>query len=148
MRGTYLHTDRRLAASRVLAGGRGTYYGGDMVNTDMDSWLRGLLIKRTPDALAVIGDLFEAVQRQGHCSANDIRDRTFDEPNIIGGVFRILPKFGVTSCGERLKTTAKRKHARRVDKYLVTDHARFRASLSAVRGLLLEAAGEKQGELF
>lgn len=116
--------------------------------SDNDTWLKPLLAKRTPEAIVVLTDLVAAGIRNGECSANDIIARQWTQPNVIGGVFKILPKFGFTHTDRRVKTIAKCKHARRVDVYELTDRWRAEAFLQHQRRLLRVAAGTGQMDLF
>jgi hypothetical protein len=98
----------------------------------------------------VLCDLLEAGIKNGCCSANDIRDITFNQPNIIGGIFKILPKFGFLHTDRRVKTIARKKHARRVDVWEVKDMAQARDTLDKIQSIILGKAKEliKQQELF
>lgn len=111
-----------------------------------DNWLKPLLAKRTPDAIAILMDLVQAGLRNGECSANDIQPRALAEPNVIGGVFKILPRFGFTHTDRRVKTTERRKHARRVDVWELSDRWRAEAFVRHQQSLLVDAA-EKQMRL-
>lgn len=112
-----------------------------------DSWLKPLLAKRTPDAIAILMDLVQAGIRNGEASANDIQPRALAEPNIIGGVFKILPRFGFTHTDKRVKTTATRKHARRVDVWALSERWRAEAFVRSQQRLLCDNATQIQKEL-
>ena len=101
--------------------------------TDQPSWLTGMLSKRTPDAVRCLLDLIEAGLRNGRVSANDIRQQDISEPNVIGGVFKTLPRFGFVHTDERVTTTAKRKHARRVDVWELRDRGKAESYVNALR---------------
>lgn len=89
--------------------------------SELDTWLRPMLEKRSTDAIRVLLDLLDAGIARGKCSALDVREREYEQPNVIGGVFKMLPKFGFIHTDERVKSTAKRKHARRVDVWKLPD---------------------------
>ena len=93
-----------------------------------DSWLIGCIKKRTPDAIRILMDLLEAGLRNGEVSANDIADRNYVQPNVIGCTMKIIAKFGFNHTDRRIKTTAKKKHARRVDVW-VLEH-RWKAEMA------------------
>ena len=114
----------------------------------MNDWLIPLLQKRSIDAMCILCDLIQAGLKNGCCSANDIRDIKFDQPNIIGGVFKILPKFGFTHTDKRIKTTAKRKHSRRVDVYVLGDWQLAFEAKEAMRNIIIGKAETVQKELF
>lgn len=104
-----------------------------------DAWLRPLLAKRTPDAISILSDLITAGLRTGEASANDIQPRALAQPNVIGGVFKVLPHFGFSHTEKRVKTTATKKHARRVDVWALTDRAKAEAFIAYQQRLLIGA---------
>ena len=101
-----------------------------------DEWLRPMLAKRSPDAMRVLCDLLEAGLRKGEVSANDVRDVHFDNPKIIGGVFKLLRKFGFTHTDRRVKVIAKRKHGRLVDVWELTERSKAEQALQSMRSWL------------
>ena len=107
-----------------------------------------MLAKRTPDAIRILCDLLQAGLRKGECSANDIRDIKLDQPNIVGGVFRILPKFGFRHTDKRVKTTTERKHARRVDVWELIDRARAEFVIAKMHSMLCDEHEERQMKLL
>jgi hypothetical protein len=117
------------------------------MNLEDAPWLVGMLKKRTPDAIRILCDLIEAGLKKGECSANDIRDVSFDQPNIIGGVFKILGKFGFEHTDRRIKTIALKKHGRRVDVWKVNDYNLLMETHNVLAGLLLNNI-KKQMNLF
>ena len=114
----------------------------------MESWLKGMLAKRTPDAIRILCDLIEAGLRKGECSANDIRDITFAQPNIIGGVFKTLPKFGFTHTDKREVTQRARKHGRRVDVWTLTDTSTAQQLLVHLKNVLVKEPSQQQQQLL
>ena len=107
------------------------------MSNELESWCRGILLKRSPDALRIIADLLEAGLKRGQCSANDIRDVRFDEPNIIGGVFRILPRFGFQQTDRRVKPLVARKNGRKVYVWELVDHEKARTVQRILTGILV-----------
>ena len=101
-----------------------------------DEWLQPMLCKRSPDAIRILCDLLEAGIRKGECSALDVRDVKFEQPNIIGGVFKLLKKFGFTHTDRRIKSEVKRKHSRRVDVYELTERSKAEQALQNMRSWL------------
>lgn len=116
----------------------------------MDSWLIPLLQKRSLDGMRILCDLLEAGILKGECSANDIREISLSQPNIIGGVFKILKKFGFKHTERRIKTIAARKHSRRVDVWELENHMLAMKASGEIKKILLDAAFKtaEQKELF
>lgn len=124
------------------------------MQSDDISWLAPMLNKRSIDFMRCLLDLLEAGLRTGRCSANDIQIRNLQEPNVIGGTFKVLHKFGFVHTDERIKTTAIQKHGRRVDVWVLSDSL---TAISCVR-VLYQTIGNriaseghiayKQGELL
>lgn len=118
--------------------------------TEYPSWLTGLLKKRTPDAIKILADLIRIGLRNGEVSAADLPDYRLDQPNITGGCFKILKRFGFTHTDRRAKTTQPRKHQRRVDVYELTDRSKAEAFISYQQQILVpkQQADDPQGRLF
>ena len=112
---------------------------------DLESWCRGILLKRSPDAIRVLVDLLEAGLKHGECSPNDMRDICFDEPNVIGSVFKILPRFGFVQSDRRVATQLVRKHKRKVFIWELRDPQRAQVALAVFRGFLVSK--ESSGQL-
>ena len=104
---------------------------------EYEGWMLGCLKKRTPDAIRILMDLIQAGLRNGQTSANDIRDVKFVQPNIIGCTVRLLPKFGFVHTDERTKTTAARKHKRRVDIYKLSERWKAEAYVRHLQSSLI-----------
>ncbi len=114
-----------------------------------DNWLEGMLKKRTPDVLRILGDLTEAGLKKGHCSANDIVHRDLAQPNIIGGVFKTLKSLGFVQTDYREEARFKSQHGRKVFRWELVDSVRARAFLRMVGSQLYRwNDGNVQGELF
>jgi len=115
---------------------------------DYESWLTGIITKRTPDCLSILGDLLEAGLRQGHCSAADVRDRDFEQPNIIGSSFKLLPGLGF-KCneGRRITLKAEKKHSRRVPVWELVEASRAEQALKKIRGIIMPQDEDKDGQL-
>lgn len=109
-----------------------------------DSWLQPLLAKRTPDAIRVIIDLVQAGLRNGECSANDVRDVEFDEPNIIGGAFKCLRAIGFVSTNEAIKSTKPHRHAGMILKWKLVDRSKAEQFLESQRHLIAAKAAESR----
>lgn len=103
-----------------------------------DTWLTGILKKRTPDSIRILCDLIEAGIKQGHCSANDVRDVEFDEPNIIGATFKLLPKLGFkVNRARQVQTQADKKHKRWVPVWELVDRRTAWDSLDQFKAHIL-----------
>jgi len=113
---------------------------------DSMDWLKPMLQKRSIDAVHVFLDLIQAGLLHGEVSANDVKHRDLAEPNIIGGVFKVLHKFGFKHTDRRVKSTGKQKHARRVDVWEVESYSKLNAAKKEITNVLANA--EPQPELF
>jgi len=105
-----------------------------------DTWLKPLLAKRTPDAIVILADLIQAGLRNGTASANDIQPRALAQPNVVGGVFKVLPKFGFIHTDMRVKTIVPKKHARRVDVWALSNRSKAEAFIRYQQRLFMESA--------
>lgn len=112
------------------------------MNETPDAWLRPMLMKRSPDALRILMDLIEAGLRKGEVSANDIRDIPLEEPNVIGGIFKILPKFGFRHTDKRVKTINAKKHSRRVDVWALETPTLAQKAISHIKTILYPSEGQ------
>ena len=117
---------------------------------DLESWCIGCISKRTPDALDVMSDLLEAGLRKGEASANDVRDRNFAEPNIIGSTMQAI----MSNCGFRIsranmiKAVGKQKHSRYVPTWILAERHKAEAMVRQLRKTMLGYEPEsKQGRL-
>ena len=86
------------------------------------SWLIGILKKRSLLSLRILLELIEVGLRKGEVSANDVTvETTKDNCNVVGATFKVLHRFGFVHTDRRVKTTAKKKHKRRVDVWELRD---------------------------
>jgi len=115
-------------------------------STDTMEWLNPMLRKRSIDAVHIFLDLIQAGMLRGEVSANDVKHRELAEPNIIGGVFKVLHKFGFRHTDRRVKSTGKQKHARRVDVWEVESYSKLNAAKKEITNVLANI--EPQPELF
>lgn len=114
-----------------------------------DSWLAGILRKRTPDSMRVLADLLEAGLRKGECTANDVRQTDFAEKNIIGATMKLLRNFGFEYRGGHTHTIAKQKHRREIKIWVLIDRRKAEEILITFRRTLLNAMPEpKQMEMI
>lgn len=105
-----------------------------------DGWLAGILRKRPLDGIVVLADCCRAGLERGECSALDVRDRQFKQPNIVGATMRgTLRQSGFRHTDRRVKSKVKRKHARKVDVWVLIDPSKARAIESAAAKILLDA---------
>lgn len=81
-------------------------------------------------------------------SANDLGDMGFEQPNLVGGLFKTLPRFGFRHTDERVKTVAKRKHARRVDCWVLEDRAKAKRLVQPIRRFLTGKTDDPQLKLW
>lgn len=110
---------------------------------DDERWLDGLLAKHSLDAIRVLADLVEAGLFKGECSANDLKTRDFDQPNIIGGAFKLLRSVGFVSTDRIAKAQAGPRHAGLILVWELAERWRAEAFVKRARGLLL---GVKPGQ--
>jgi hypothetical protein len=115
-------------------------------NNELESWARGIIAKRTPDALKVLSCLLEAGLRKGECSAADIPEALyFAEVNIIGATFRILPMCGFYKDRTRwVKLKVKRKHGREVPVWVLDKRWKAEALLGQFRRALVAQPGKQE----
>lgn len=116
-----------------------------------ESWLEPILAKRTPDAIRVLTDLVQAGLAKEECSANDVRDVDFSEPNIIGSSFKCLRALGFVSTNEVLKSTKPHRHAGMILKWRLEDRRKAEQFLEAQQRIIGVTAKESRDikeELF
>jgi len=111
----------------------------------LESWATGCIAKRTPDALRALSYLLEAGLRRGDCSAADIPEAvTFAQVNVVGAVFKLLPRCGFYKDRSRWVTlTVRKKHGRDVPVW-VLEH-RWKAEIVLRR--LLHALPLQPGQI-
>jgi len=113
-----------------------------------ETWLVGIISKRSPDALSVLGDLLRAGIKKGECSAADVRDRDFDEPRIIGAATRLLPNLGFVKNRARfVKMKDKKKHGREVPIWELKDYSRAEDALYKIRGVIMAQRTDEKGQM-
>lgn len=117
--------------------------------TNFELAIEMMIAKRTPDALSVLSDALEAGLRKGHVTANDIRNRNFAEPNIIGGTFRsCLSKCGFVCDHSRVvKAEAEQKHGRWVPIWVLEQPEKAREVLRKIRSVIMCVENDGQGLL-
>ena len=120
-----------------------------MIANKLDAWARNCIIKRTPDSLSVLTDLLEAGLRKGSVTANDIRDKGFSEPNVIGATFRLLPGCGFyCDHAHQVKAIGKKKHGRLIPTWVLKEHWKARYVLKELRNVLIKDEKITVQELF
>jgi len=107
------------------------------------SWLRPMLIRWTPQAIRVLMQLVEAGLARGECSPNDITDRYYPEPNVVGAVFKALPKFGFQQADRRINSVHASQHGRKVFVWECVDSMQAQRLLLDMKCAML---GERQPE--
>ena len=119
-----------------------------------ESWMMGIIKKRTPDGLNVISQVLKAALAQGHVTANDVVDRRYVEPRIIGAVFKLLPSMGFEQDWTRLvKATSKLAHGRMLPTWVLVNRWKAEAMLEKITAIFFDMQGEPtrsgwQGKLF
>ena len=90
--------------------------------------------------------LYKVGIKRGECSAVDIPETDkFDEPRIIGAVFKILPRCGYFKDRSRyLKLEKKRAHGREVPIWVLKDRWKAEYVLNKIKSSLInvEASGQ------
>ena len=116
------------------------------MTTTIDTWVMPTLAKHSPDAIRVLMDLIEAGLKRGECSALDIRDLHFDQPNVIGATMKTLRRLGFVHTDRRATSTIKRKHGRRVDVWELAERWKAERFLTSCRVqlLLITDSGPRQ----
>ncbi len=125
---------------------------GEHFETAIDN----MIAKRTADSMSVLTDCLEAGIRNGKLTANDIRDKGFAEPNVIGGTMRAcLPGCGfVVDRTRMIQTKAEKKHSRWIPTWILEEPGKAQAVLDRMKKLQFdligtpEAGGTTQGNLF
>jgi hypothetical protein len=114
---------------------------------DDPTWLAPMLKKRTPDAIRVLMDLIEAGLRKGECSPNDVRERDLEQSNVIGGIFKGLPKFGFKQSDRRIRGKYKSQHGRKVFIWVLEDPTLARHLMNHMRVAVLGEAQPTTGQM-
>ena len=117
----------------------------------LEAWTTGVINKRLPDALTVLAYLLKAGLKRGQCSAQDIPEELeFDEPNVIGAIFKLLPRCGfIKDRTQYVKLTVGKKHGREVPLWRLAEHWKADFVLSKLRRALPMAEDiDKQMRLF
>jgi len=110
--------------------------------------LVGIINKRSPDALSVLGDLLQAGIQKGECSAADVRSRDLEEPKIIGAVMKLLPNVGfVKNRARYVKMPDKKKHGREVPIWELKDYSKADRALVKIRGVLMAQSKEVNNQM-
>lgn len=106
---------------------------------DYESWLRGIVCKRTPTVLAILADLVDAGLKYGECSANDITiEVSAEKKNCIGACFKLLRSLGFVASGRLVAAKARRKHGRRLFVWELRDTGKAQQFLRQARHQLLK----------
>ena len=112
--------------------------------TNIEAWASGCIAKRTPDALHILSDVLNVGLYYGKVSANDVQDKGFAEPNIIGSTFRLLPKLGfVCDHGNRVKAKGRKKHGRWLPVWTLKERWKAEAFLRILRGSMLSVQDDQ-----
>ena len=88
--------------------------------------------------------LANAAKKRGECSALDVRDVHFDQPNVIGSSFKLLKKLGFVSSGRIAKSEKKRRHGGLILIWELRERYKAEQFISKCRNRLLELGPEKE----
>ena len=121
-----------------------------------ESAIDNMIGKRTNDSLSVLSDCLAAGLKNGQITANDIRDKEFDEPNIIGGTMRAcLPACGfkIDRTRPHVRAIAKKKNGRMLPVWVLEEPYKAEQVMARLRRLTFDLIGttehgETQGRLF
>jgi hypothetical protein len=89
--------------------------------TTTPTWASGCVGKHTMDAALCLRDLIRAGLMRGECSANDIGDYEFTQPNVIGAVFKLLPKLGFAKTDRIARSDGEKRHSGLILVWKLTD---------------------------
>lgn len=119
-------------------------------NIELEGWARGVLNKRGPDAVRILMDLLQAGLRNGRATANDVGNYSLAEPNVIGGVFKLLPYCGFVCDRNQppIQTEERRKHKRWIPVWTLVDTRKAVAVMDQFRAVMLGVTDTKQGVLL
>ena len=88
----------------------------------LESWCKGIIRKRSIDALRVLLDLLDAGLMRGYCTANDIKHRDMMESKLIGACFKVLPGMGFRiDRAQQVVCTNPKSHGRWIPKWILDD---------------------------
>ena len=115
-----------------------------------------MIMKRTPDSISILMDCLEAGLRKGEITANDIKDKEWAEPNVVGGSMRAcLPACGfrIDRSRPHIKAIAKKKNGRMLPVWVLEEPYKAGQVMAKLRRLTFdligtEEKGETQGRLF
>jgi len=125
---------------------------GETFETAIDN----MILKRTPDSISVLMDCLEAGLRKGEITANDIRDKEWTEPNVLGGTMRAcLPACGfrIDRSRPHIKAIAKKKNGRMLPVWVLDEPVKAGHAIAKLKRITFdligaEEKGETQGQLF
>jgi len=103
---------------------------------ELESWVAGIVGKRPLDCLRVLIDLLEAARAHGQCSANDVRQVGFQQPNVIGATFKLLPSFGIKWDGTVTKSNHKTRKNGLIRVWKVEAYGPVNTAIDQVKELL------------
>jgi len=106
--------------------------------TNIEAWARGCISKRTPDALSILSDILNAGLYKGQITANDVQDKVYSEPNIIGSTFRLLPRLGFRcDYTQMVKAQGRKKHGRNLPTWVLDERWKAETFLRVLRSNML-----------
>jgi hypothetical protein len=103
-----------------------------------ETWLRGLIAKRPAETLQVLAALCDAGLARGEVSANDLGDREYSHPNVIGGAFKLMKRIGFVKTDRIIASTRPRSHGSFVLTWRLEDGSKATAFLNECRAVLLK----------
>ncbi len=106
---------------------------------ELETWVTGIIAKRPTDAIIVLSHLLKAGIRNGQTSAADIPSALdFEEPNIIGSIFRVLPRCGFyKDRSQYVKMKDKKKHGRDVPVWVLDERWKAEFVLERIKKAIL-----------
>jgi hypothetical protein len=115
---------------------------------ELESWCRGIIRKRTPDAVTALMAVLNHARAHGQVSAADIDLPRFAEPNVIGAVWKLMRRCGLRKTGQYVKCAQARKHSREVPVWEVWDYQMLDSVVTQFRRLMLGCDPNGQGRFF
>ncbi len=103
-----------------------------------ESWVRGVLAKHPVESLRLLAALCEAGLRSGTCSANDLGDQSYSQPQAVGAVFKLAKRVGFVRTDSIVPSTRSRSHASFILVWRLEERWKAERFLAACRRLLVQ----------
>ncbi len=102
-----------------------------------EGWVRGLIAKHPVETIRLLAVLANAGLARGTVTANDLDAEKYENPHVVGAVFKIIRRLGFVKTGEIVTTTRPSSNRRFVLVWRLVDSRKAMEFVNACRGLLL-----------